>query len=101
MPLVMCLHDLRKELHDPAAGKYIASFCAIGFLIGAAFAGVLVSGYFVAQQAKRERAMIAFMEKHFPDECPWKKEEAVLRQADELQREARISAILPQVETPR
>ena len=94
LPLVMCLHDMRKELHDPSGGKHLVAFCALGFLIGAAFAAVLFRGFFVARQGRRDAETLAFMEKHFPDECPWKEDETVLRRADELQRQGRADAIL-------
>jgi hypothetical protein len=94
VPMVLMGRDFFHRLHAPDAGKHILGYCLYAFLAGAALAAIIVQAVLVTRLRKRDAALLEFAEKHFPDECPWKEEELILRQAEELQREAKASNVV-------
>jgi len=86
--------DFFKDLHAPVTTHDMRAFCLEAFFAGIVVAAVVVQTVILAQWRKRDNETLDFMEKHFPEDCPWKEEEEVLRKAEELDREARASNIV-------
>jgi hypothetical protein len=93
MPFAFFGRDLVRDLWAPDAGKHIVSFCIIALLLGVILGVLAIQAVLLPILRKRDQEIIIFLENHFPEECPWKQEEALLRQAEELQRKAKATAV--------
>jgi hypothetical protein len=48
----------------------------------------------VVRRRKQDEMLVRFFEQHFPDECSWKQEEAILGQAEDIRLKARFDSLL-------
>jgi hypothetical protein len=93
LPFVFLVRELVRDLRSPDAGQHMVSFCLLALVLGALLGAVLLRVVLLPKLHQRDQEIITFLENHFPEECPWKQEEALLRQAEELQRKAKGAAV--------
>ena len=81
-----------KLIEDPHSSHRML---AIVFgLLGLALGICLVSSFLISRQRKRDEELIRFFEKHFPDECSWKKEEKILAEAEDIRLKAKVDLLI-------
>jgi hypothetical protein len=92
-PWVILSPDLIRDLRSPHAGQHIIYFCILGLQLGIVLGMVIIQALLLPKLRQRDQEILTFLENHFSEECPWKQEETLLRQAEELQRKAKVAAM--------
>jgi hypothetical protein len=90
--LIPSTPSILKIIQDPhASHRTVAIFSA---LLGLAWGASIMATMAISRQRKRDQELVDHFERRFPDDCPWKEDERILAQAEDIRLRAKTSALI-------
>ena len=84
--LAPMVYSSLRTMEDPHTSRWVVILLSGG--IGLALGIWVMVAFASVSRRKYDQEMIQLVENHFPEECPWKQEEALLAEAQQIQAKA-------------